>query len=117
MTENKNLLWALIIIGIIIIIMLASPRLGMRRYSYYPGLTASVVPTYYQANIVTGAPGTYSVVRTYPKTTSYSYTTIPAYSYYYQYQQESNQYAGETVFSDGCTLTSPYSTTTGEPCS
>ncbi len=115
MTEHKNLLWLIIIIGIIIIILLASPRLAARRYGYYgTGMfAASAVPVYYQQPVVAGIPGTYSIFRTYPKTSSYTYT--PSTSYYYQ--QTSSSYTGEPVFSDGCTLTSPYSTTTGEPCS
>ncbi|MBP6904535.1 MAG: hypothetical protein KBB91_00575 [Candidatus Pacebacteria bacterium] len=129
-STNKTLITIMIVIGIIIIILLlgrgyiATPM----TYSYRSGnfLTASTIPldgyTYQNAD---NRPGHYTITKRYtepsliitaPKSYSYtSYTTTPSYQYDYSYSQTT--YPGETIFPDGCTLTSPYSLTTGEPCS
>ncbi len=115
-TSHKSLLWAIIIIGIIIILLLIRPTTIAPGYSYRAGsaLTASTLPidfTTARSNV-----GSYTIIRYIPEhyrsTSYYPTTTSPQSTHYYQ-----QQYSGETMFSDGCTLTSPYSLTTGEPCS
>ncbi len=107
---NRTLLLILIFIGIILIVLVAA---GQRPLARFGGLTASVSPldTYQKQPAQVG---TYSIVRYIPQKqsvapqTSYSYT-----SYQPQY------YPTDTsiMFPDGCTMTSPYSLTTGLPCS
>ncbi len=123
--NNRPLIVTMIIIGIIIIILLLSPRYGYNRavqygYGNTNMFAASAVPftnNYTYTTTRTNVPGTYSIVRTYPQPKSYSYTSYTTPTYYSYPQTTYQPYPGETVFPDGCTMTSPYSTTTGEPCS
>ena len=117
--NNRPLLIAILIIGIIILIVLISPKISRNTYSYSGNtFTASALPL--TMNTSSSQVGTYSFVRyiprknTYSSGTSYTYYTYPetTYDYSYQYQDQ-----GGVVFPDGCTLTSPVSTTTGQPCS
>lgn len=115
-TDNnyKPFLTALIIVGVIIIIMLARPRVGGRERSYSMNrynLGASAtryIPLEH-------TPGTYSVIRYIPesRTTGYSVPISHSYSYTDGYTPDTSG----VMFPDGCTLTSPYSLTTGLPCS
>lgn len=112
--NNRPLLIILIIIGIFILIALLSPRMrGAQSYSYRGyGLTASTVPLGRQR-----APDSeYYTIYRYIPTQHTTYTQSSSYPTYYP-SQPSTAYPGETVFPDGCTLTSPTSTTTGLPCS
>ncbi len=113
--NNRPLLVTLIIIGILILIALVGPR--MRTYSYRGyGLTASAVPM----TVVNRAPDSvyYTFYRYIPSsrpTYTQQQSTYTSYSY-----PSTTQYyptSGDVVFPDGCTLTSPVSTTTGLPCS
>lgn len=112
--NNRPLITILIVIGIIIILLLAIPRLqNMRTYSYDGyALTASTVPL--RNTLPQNNQASYTFVRYIPVRqvvpTRATYTT---YSYY----PSQGTYDNGVVFSDGCTLTSPYSTTTGQPCS
>ncbi len=121
MPENNNrpLLVALTIIGIIIIIILLAPRMQQRAatYSYQGygyGLAASATPV-----AIRQTPDTdyYTFYRHIPVRRNTTYTTYTYTSPSYTYYPQQTGYDGGTVFSDGCTLTSPYSTTTGLPCS
>lgn len=120
-TDNtqKNMLGALIIIGIIIIIILIAPRATSSRYAYQGNaFTASALPVEFNSAPQTG---TFSFVRYIPHKTQTYTSTGTTYTYYTQpqtqYYDYSYQYQGGVVFPDGCTLTSPVSTTTGQPCS
>ena len=123
-STTKTLLTIMIVIGIIIIILLLSPRYGFNRGTYsYSGnsmLTASTASFDTRSSRSTSRdPGHYTIIRTYPQSmpsTTYTYTSYP--STYYQYPV-TQQYVddGGIIFPDGCTLTSPTSTTTGLPCS
>jgi hypothetical protein len=114
-TDNnyKPFLTALIIIGVIIIIMLARPRVGQQRSYSMNGYNLSASATRYVP--IEPTRGTYSVIRYVPErhTTRYSVPTSYSYSYTDTYTSDTNG----TMFPDGCTLTSPYSLTTGLPCS
>lgn len=111
MEQNRNLLVALVVIGIIIIILLIAPTLSHTRLGYYPSnFTASTVSLDATPSRNNGS-GYYTIYRYVPPyssstVTTYTYSSTPAYDY-----------SGEQMFSDGCTMTSPYSLTTGEPCS
>jgi hypothetical protein len=117
--SHKTLLGAILIIGIIIVVILLSRSNTTVGYSYRgTQYAASALPL----NVNVGpATGTYSIVRYVPRTaqtyssgSTYTYYTYPQTQYVdYSYQQ----YDNGTVFPDGCTLTSPVSTTTGLPCS
>ncbi len=126
MNENRGLITAMIIIGIIIIVLLIAPRFSRTALSYTgSALTASTVDlgsehrigsSDYYYTIDRRVPRSYSNTMYYNPgtTTRYSYPATTNYTYSssdYQYQNDG------TVFSDGCTLTSPYSLTTGQPCS
>lgn len=117
---HKTLLTILIIIGIVIIFILIAPRAASTGYSYQNGAvyTASALP-FTTANTTTRQTGTYSFVRYIPRTTSSS--SVGTTTTYYTYPSTQYDYGGiydnGTVFPDGCTLTSPVSTTTGQPCS
>lgn len=117
---HKTLLTVLIIIGIVIIFILLAPRAATTGYSYQNGTvyTASALP-FNNVATTTSQTGTYSFVRYIPRSisrsstgTTYTYYTYPTSTYDY-----GTSYDNSTVFPDGCTMTSPVSTTTGEPCS
>lgn len=119
-TTHKTMLTVLIIIGIVIIFILLAPRAASTGYSYQNGtiFTASAVP-FSDTRTTTTQTGTYSFVRYIPHTSSRSSTnsTYTYYSYPTTTYTDGTAYDNGTVFPDGCTLTSPVSTTTGEPCS
>ena len=110
-TDNnyKPFLTALIIIGIIIIIMLARPHVGQQRSYSMNGYNLSASATRYMP--VEPTRGTYSVIRYIPER-----RTVPT-SYNYSYTDGYSTDTSGVMFPDGCTLTSPYSLTTGLPCS
>jgi len=115
---HKTMMVVLIIIGIILIIILLSPR-GYSTYSYRGNaFTASALPM--QVDVQPKI-GTYSFVRYLPTRTTSTTTTTGSTHTSYSYPTTDYSYQtydqGGTVFPDGCTLTSPYSTTTGLPCS
>lgn len=120
---NRTLLITMFVIGAIIIVLLLSQQGGSSLLNYSSRgnvLTASSLSfdTPSQQAIVT-SPGHYTITKTYTEPTliitpSHTYT-VPTYQYDYSYQQ---QYVDPGImFPDGCTMTSPYSLTTGEPCS
>lgn len=110
---DKGILTAILAIGIVVVVLLIAPGASRIAMNYRPDLTASTSRF---------TPGTYYGDRSgeyyytihryvpqqqyvYPSTTTYTYTS------------SGTGYEGEMMFSDGCTMTSPYSLTTGEPCS
>lgn len=120
MENNRPLLIILIIIGILILISLMS-RGQMMSYRGY-GLTASATPVSVRTGSRLPDREYYTFFRYVP--VQRTYVTYPSSSYSYSasetyYPSSSTYYPtdGGTVFPDGCTLTSPYSTTTGLPCS
>ena len=109
---NKVLLLILIFIGIILIVLVAGGRrspMMMRTYQGY-GLTASTTPI---TEPTTGAVGTYTFTRYIPDRRTVP-TTSTTSTYYYTTPSVIDPSA---MFPDGCTMTSPYSLTTGLPCS
>lgn len=111
MEQNRNLLVAILVIGIIIVILLIAPTVSRTRLGYYPSNFAASTISLDSTPSRTKGYGYYTIYRYVPSyssstATTYTYSSIPAYDY-----------SGEQMFSDGCTMTSPYSLTTGEPCS
>ncbi len=118
-SSHKALLGAILIVGIIILVVLLSPR-GGASYAYRGTnlYTASTYPLQSTGTTISvPATGTYSFIRYVPKTTTRTTTTGSTYTYYTYPQTQSVYQDTGTMFPDGCTLTSPFSLTTGQPCS
>lgn len=134
MNENRGLITTMIIIGVVIVILLIAPGYRPSTYAYRGGnvLTASTVSIdpYIQQSSRShvSSTGYYTIERNIPRTSTYTYsypaptTTYTTYSYpqpqsyTYSYPQQQYQNQGG-YFSDGCSITSAYSITTGQLCS